>query len=331
MPSLSAAQIKDLLNPSEGEWVACRDGYKVYSRTWTVPDSTPVIATVTFVHGLGEHIGRYEHVFDSFAKSGIQVHAWDQRGFGRTGLQPGASLGHNEGWDKVLDDVLDALNRNVVPGKPRFLIGQSMGGLIATDFVRQFGDVINVDGVIIASPAIATPASMRPPAPVITLLRAVSKFLPRNTITSSVDATKLARNPECIEKYLCDPLVHSAISFTTGRGIIDQGALIDSARGAAQWPAHVPVLLVHGDGDQITCPEGTKRFYERITHVKDRTLKVFEGALHELTNEVDIWEEVVGMYIEWIKERVARKAGKVQSKGESVVEEAKAPEPLVAA
>ena len=33
---------------------------------------------------LGEHIGRYEHVFSVFAKKGIMVVGYDTRGFGRS-------------------------------------------------------------------------------------------------------------------------------------------------------------------------------------------------------------------------------------------------------
>ena len=36
------------------------------------------------MHGIGEHIHRYEHVFSAMAQAGIRVFAWDQRGFGRT-------------------------------------------------------------------------------------------------------------------------------------------------------------------------------------------------------------------------------------------------------
>lgn len=36
-----------------------------------------------------EHIARYEHVFPSYVRSGIAIFAFDQRGFGRTALDPG--------------------------------------------------------------------------------------------------------------------------------------------------------------------------------------------------------------------------------------------------
>lgn len=61
------------------------DNVDIYARLWQ-PKGKPV-ATVTFVHGLGEHIARYEHVFSKFAENSIRVFAYDQRGFGRTVLQ----------------------------------------------------------------------------------------------------------------------------------------------------------------------------------------------------------------------------------------------------
>ena len=52
-------------------------------------------ASVLVVHGLGEHSGRYEHVGDAMAEAGLEVHAYDQRGFGASStskmtLEPGS-------------------------------------------------------------------------------------------------------------------------------------------------------------------------------------------------------------------------------------------------
>lgn len=78
------------------EWVG--DRVKLYTKSW-IP-SGQVKATVVFLHGFGEHVNRYNHVFDAFATAGIKVRAFDQRGFGQTGRK-GGILGHHEG-QKVL-------------------------------------------------------------------------------------------------------------------------------------------------------------------------------------------------------------------------------------
>ena len=60
---------------------------KFYTKTWFPSDvspSSPPRAAVLFVHGFLENVERYDHVFPVFASKGIQVTAFDQRGFGKT-------------------------------------------------------------------------------------------------------------------------------------------------------------------------------------------------------------------------------------------------------
>ncbi|KAJ3257252.1 hypothetical protein HK103_004806 [Boothiomyces macroporosus] len=73
--------------PVQEEWVATPD-CKLYTRTW-LPDKLK--ATVVFVHGLGEHVTRYDEMFGRFADNGIKVTAFDQRGHSMGG---GLTLGY---------------------------------------------------------------------------------------------------------------------------------------------------------------------------------------------------------------------------------------------
>lgn len=130
--------------------VFLRDEVPVYTETWT-PES--IKANVVFVHGLGEHIGRYEHVFSKLCESGIRVHSWDQRGFGKSNLNkvwPSAHIGDRK---TVLEDVAEAIDRAHIEGIPLYLYGHSMGGLIVLDFastnMRKITGVISCGSFII--------------------------------------------------------------------------------------------------------------------------------------------------------------------------------------
>ena len=63
------------------------------------------LAQVLFVHGFSEHVERYD--FSEFASKGIQVTAFDQRGFGRTAARTNTE-GENE-TKKGLEEVLRLL------------------------------------------------------------------------------------------------------------------------------------------------------------------------------------------------------------------------------
>ena len=66
-------------------WLPGYDGMQFYTRTY--PATAPA-AVLLFVHGFGEHVSRYEPVHGQYAGRGITVFTFDQRGFGRTAMDP---------------------------------------------------------------------------------------------------------------------------------------------------------------------------------------------------------------------------------------------------
>jgi acylglycerol lipase len=127
---------------SDGIWLSLpKDNIELFAKFWSPPSSVPTVANVTFVHGLGEHISRYNHVFNKFANEGIRTFAFDQRGFGRSvhrnsitiegGRPNGMVLGDNQGWDTALGDICRAVKYSKQDNVPHFLMGHSMGGLLA--------------------------------------------------------------------------------------------------------------------------------------------------------------------------------------------------------
>jgi acylglycerol lipase len=66
----------------------------------------PLKALLVFVHGLVEHIARYTHVHTSFAKRGIAVSPFDQRGFWRTALEGGKGRTYGQtNWLTQFEDI----------------------------------------------------------------------------------------------------------------------------------------------------------------------------------------------------------------------------------
>jgi alpha-beta hydrolase superfamily lysophospholipase len=48
----------------------------------------------------------------------------------------------------------------------------------------------------------------------------------------------------------------------------------------------LPVLILHGTADKNTNPSGSQHFYDRVGSV-DKALKLYEGAFHDLLNDID--------------------------------------------
>lgn len=114
--------------PYTEAWLPGFDGHQFYTRTW--PAESPKAVTL-YVHGFGDHIGRYDHIHVRWPQHGITLFAYDLRGFGRTALDeahrsPDASYGKTS-RDLELADVEWWIEHvaKAYPGLPIFLMGYS--------------------------------------------------------------------------------------------------------------------------------------------------------------------------------------------------------------
>ncbi len=101
-------------------------GPALWAQAW-LTDTEPR-AAIAFVHGIGEHSGRYGHVAEAAVARGYAILAFDLPGHGKS---PG-TRGHAVSFDFLSE--LAALHleevRRRFAGKPVFLYGTSLGGAI---------------------------------------------------------------------------------------------------------------------------------------------------------------------------------------------------------
>ena len=104
-------------------------------------------AAIVFLHGLGEHIARYEAVFEDFAGQASGCFGFDQRGFGRSG----GERGHVDSFSRYIGDLTRVINwvSAEMPGKPILLFGHSMGSIVVLSYALQRSPVIR--GVLVFS------------------------------------------------------------------------------------------------------------------------------------------------------------------------------------
>jgi alpha-beta hydrolase superfamily lysophospholipase len=248
-------------------------------------------AAVCIVHGLGEHIGRYEHVAAFFSKNNIATAGFDLHGFG----QSQGKKGHTDSVAAYLDEISTLIEktREWYPGVPVFLFGQSMGGNLVLDFLLDRGSSLN--GVIAFSPWISLP---KPPSSLLIGFAKIMRYIwPSLTQPNGLDLNELATDPSVAVKYKADPLVHDRISVGTAVAMFDAAARLQHFSGEVP----VPLLLMHGSEDQITDPKGSESFVLRSQG--DVTFRPWEGLKHELHNEPQK-EEVLGFVVKWMEKRM---------------------------
>jgi alpha-beta hydrolase superfamily lysophospholipase len=260
------------------------DGISFFAREWK-PDSAK--AVIALVHGHGEHIGRYEHVAAAMNAAGYAMTGFDLRGHG----QSTGKRGHTPSYDAMLDDVMRFLRETETrfPNLPLFLYGHSLGGnlVINTALRRQ----PPVKGVIATGPWLRL--AFEPPAFQVVLAKTVNGIFPGLLQSSGLETAALSHDESVVRAYENDPLVHDKISARLFLVMYEAGLwALDHASALT-----LPLLLMHGDADRLTSAEASREFAERAGDKV--TLKIWEGAFHEIHNEPEK-EAVFQTMITWM-------------------------------
>ena len=261
----------------------------LFTRTW-LPDN--VRARVLLVHGRGEHCGRYEHVAQALCERGFAVHALDHYGHGKSD----GHRGHVERFSVFLDGVNALLSaiRAEDAESPLFLLGHSMGGLIAAHALIENQAAFRA--AVLSGPAFQSDAA--PPPIVVMLLRIVSAFLPTVPVLG-LDPAGVSRDAEVVAAYVRDPLVHHG--KVTARFAAEMSAAMQAALARAS-AVELPLLVMHGEDDVLTSPAGSREFVA-ATGGEDKTLKLYPGLYHEIFNEPEK-DAVIGEMGDWLEARL---------------------------
>ncbi len=246
-------------------------------------------AVVILVHGLGEHIQRYDHWADRFKKEGIGFAGVDLPGHGRSDGRRGNIKSY-----KQLDEMLDILIKTTLrtfPGTPVYIYGHSLGGGIVLDYLIRRNP--GIKGAIVTSPWLRL--SFEPPKIKVAMAGVMKYILPGLIQPSGLNVSHISHDQDVIEKYKNDPLVHGKISVSLFHGAMSAAA--NSLAHASELK--IPTLLIHGSDDQICSPEGSREFASKNSKVE---LKIWDGGYHELHNE-PFKDEVFRYIINWINKR----------------------------
>ena len=279
------------------------DGLPLHWRQWRKPGPGAAKGTVLIVHGLGEHIGRYEALAAWLNAAGWQVAGYDQRGHGASGGKRG-DLPDGEALQRDLAQVIDALRDDAELGSgPLLLLGHSMGGLVAARFVaggltaNTAGDLPAwfrpVDGLILSSPALDPGMSgwQR-----LQLVLGVA-LAPHLAVGNGLKPAWISRDPAVVAAYQADPLVHDRLTPAMARVIVDDGERV--RQHAPDWV--VPTLLLWAGSDRCVAPGGSVEFAE-VAPAQAVTAQGFELLFHEIFNEPER-EQVLSRLGAWLKDK----------------------------
>lgn len=269
-------------------------GVSLYYQSWQPFDRPRAVLLIA--HGLAEHSGRYQNFARFFVDRGYAVYALDHPGHGESD----GDRCHIRRFSQFTDGVGLLLEkvREEIPDTLVFLVGHSMGGLIATYFLIEHQS--EFAGCILSGSAVQ---------PVVELsflqrltVQLFSKFLPKLRLMQ-LDASKVSRDPAVVDRYRNDPLVFTG--KVTAR-LLQQ--LFSAMAGLEKKLATIelPMLILHGECDDMTLPAGSKMLHQK-TGSTDKKLIIYEGLYHEIFNEPE-QEDVMTDVADWLAPRLVSPA-----------------------
>ncbi|KAJ1950959.1 hypothetical protein FBU59_000432 [Linderina macrospora] len=285
----------------EAKWIPVND-YEFYTRLFLSVVQPPK-ATVLFLHGLGGRIDNHVEMARLFARNGIQVFGFDQRGFGLSGEKAG-DMGNSHGIPTVVKDIAAMNKLAMVKGVPHFIYGISMGGTNALNYCLLHSSDSRIAGVIAESPGLRA-LGMLVPSP--SEIKSCEDDDANRLIMKAVkiDLNTLHNNQEILNLMAAaginipDSALGTLVDiYTLGQSVIARAPHFTT-----------PVLLIHGAGDPITDSNATQEFFYGLPGNHDKSLKILDNCpYHVIHRVVEHEAEIQEGYMQWILSR-AKSAG----------------------
>jgi acylglycerol lipase len=270
--------------------IAGLKGLQLHYEAW-LPDGN-IKAVIIVVHGLAEHIGRYQNVVNFLVPRGYTIYGIDQRGHGK-------SQGIKGYVDRFSDYITDLktffdLVRKENPDKKIFVLGHSMGGLVVVLYAIEYQQ--GLAGMVVSAPLLIRGSSIS--AATVVMAKIISAIAPKMGV-AVLDASTISRDKAVVDAYVNDPLVYRG--KTTARW----GA--EFMKITEKLPERIPgitlpLLVMFGTEDKLVDPESGKMLYEKASS-KDKTMKAYNGLYHEIFNEPE-HDSVLADVDAWLSARV---------------------------
>ena len=285
--------------------------------TW-LPEGEPK-GVVQLVHGMAEHIARYDAPARYLAQRGYVVAGHTHLGHGHMAAIQGHFADDN-GWGHLVDDVDVLRNRLELayPNLPYFLLGHSMGSFVTRCYLRDHakgmaGCVLSGTGYfpratvaagLIVSGLVCRFGGAKKPSSLIDKLAFSASNKPFAPNRTPFDW--LSRDDAEVDKYIADPYCGFLFTGSGYRDLFRGLKRLTDTSELRNIPKEMPLLLFSGDHDPVgNMGKGVKKVAEefRQAGVTDVTVKLYPDGRHEMFNELNR-EEVYADLAAWLDQHL---------------------------
>ena len=281
----------------------------------------PCRGVIQLVHGMAEHIARYDRLARALCAAGYTVAGHSHLGHGEDAREDELGFfGRKDGWDHLVEDVHAAhemlLKR--FPGQRFAILGHSMGSFVTREYLLRYGGDLTAAVICgtgwfpgpLCSVARAAAAlcgvfgGWQKPAPLVD--RLMSKDNNKAFAPARTPFDWLSRDTVEVDKYIADPLCGQKASIGLFYEMLGGIRFISTPKNIASMNRNTPILFISGDKDPVgEMGKGVRRAYEafRRAGVRDVELKLYKGLRHEILNE-DCRAVVYNDLWSWIEKHI---------------------------
>lgn len=280
------------------------DGHLIHIVMFT-PDIPP-IGHVHLLHGMEEHIGRYDDFATFLMNKGFVVTGHDHRGHGITAEKNGqyGYFADKLGFERVTEDVREVLLhvRENLGDIPLILFGHSMGSFFARRYMQKYSDSLTK---IIISGTTFNPGLMGDAGRLLSkFTSAVKSPTAKATVLNNMafgGFNKQITNPKTpfdwlstdeneVQKYIEDPLCGNIPTNRFFIDLFDGLKIIHQDKENNHIKKDLPVLVISGAKDPVG--KDGKDIFKVANGLKsvgmtNVTVHLVEDARHEILNEVN--------------------------------------------
>ena len=291
----------------------------LHARQWVSPDSAPR-AVVQLVHGVSEHISRYDAFARFLAGHGFLVAGHDHLGHGDSLPRGGTPIyfRSQNGWETATDDVyaLHCLLRQKYPALPCFILGHSMGSFLTRTLLIRYPGA--VDGAILMGSGWNSSAAITGGIAVTSLMaalkgrRGVSQLVIQLAFGSYNKAFApnrtgfdwIAADEKAVDRYIADPKCGEDGTIGLFDDMLHGFRFNQNRENLRKMDCRTPILFISGAEDPVgAMGRGVEKCRDAFLSagMEDVSLILYPGLRHEILNEGCAAETVYPDLLHWLE------------------------------
>ena len=291
----------------------------IYAQSAAPIDYGSIKGVIQISHGMAEYSNRYARFALELCKAGYAVFVSDHIGHGSSIIDRDmlGFFGETEGEEHFVEDLksLTDIIKSEYPDLPFFMLGHGMGSLIARKYTAKYGYLL--DGVIYSGTSGENPAlgigislanaliKQNGPLHRSEVLHAIAFGAYNRKTQKRTENDWASRDEAEVDKYNADEFCGYNYTVSGMKALFTTLKQVSSKRWYNTIPLSMPIYLISGTMDPVgDYSKGVQEVYKLLkkTGHKNVTMKLYEGARHEILNEINR-EEVYADIIAWLNEK----------------------------